>query len=635
MAGRSDIEAGKAHILLFVKNSALVKGLNAAKKQLQGFGTSILKIGGFLSDLGESLIRPLVEAVGTFASMGSELADLSARTGESVGSLAELKFAAEQTGASLADIEIAIRNQQKKGVKGTFDQIAAEIAAIEDPAKRTTKAMDVWGKAGTKLLPMVENLQALRKEARDLGLVPTEQAVKMADDVGDAVDKIKSVLSATVFEVGAALAPMLLPALETVKNIAGWFNRWAKQNGAIIRTVALIAAGVLGAGVAVTAIGALVFGLGTAFGLVASVITTLAGLLGTLLSPVGLIVAALVAGVAAWARFTASGQATVRAVMAGLTELLRVGREVIGGIGDALAAGDLALAGQIAIKGLQVVFLQGVAALADMLGGTLGDAVGTIGTKVLQGDLAGAWQTVVKGMATLWADFAEGVVAVFTQAARAVTDLWQKTVSGISDAILEASAQGGVLGKVASTVLGVDLAAEQERTNKLNAQLGLTTTDITKQAKEDARAQVAATADVAREFLDGLDQSFREQSDAARQDFGTSIAGGGSKARDEAARLAAELEELRKQAAQAREAAAARAAGGDAAELPGAGGSDELKAAASGTFSALGAVALGFGGGGPTQRIVKATEKTNEKLDVIHKDNIELNKKLVPAVAAP
>jgi hypothetical protein len=306
---------------------------------------------------------------------------------------------------------------------------------------------------------------------------------------------------------------------------------------------------------------------------------------------------------------------------------------VIGGIGDALASGDLALAGQIAIKGLQVVFLQGLASLAEMLGGTLADAVGTIGTKVLQGDLAGAWQTVVKGMATLWADFAEGVVAVFTQAARAVTDLWQKTVSGISDAILEASAEGGVLGKVASTVLGVDLAAEQERTNKLNAQLGLTTTDITKRAKEDARAQVAATANAAREFLDGLDQSFREQSDAARQDFGTSIAGGGSKARDEASRLAAELEELRKQAAQAREAAAARSAAGAAPDLAGLGGAEELKQSATGTFSAAGAAALAFGGGGPTVRIAKAAEKTVERLDLLHKDLISLRDKMVVPVA--
>ena len=133
---------------------------------------------------------------------------------------------------------------------------------------------------------MVDSLQQLRQEARDLGLVPTEEAVGMADAIGDALDKVKAVISATVFEVGAALAPMLLPALETVKNIAGWFNRWAKENGAIIRTVAMIGAGLVAAGAVIIGIGATIFGIGSAFGLLATTITGVGAVLGFLLNPV-------------------------------------------------------------------------------------------------------------------------------------------------------------------------------------------------------------------------------------------------------------------------------------------------------------------------------------------------------------
>lgn len=56
--------------------------------------------------------------------------------------------------------------------------MAAKIAAIEDPAERTRMAMEAWGISGTMLLPMVKDLQPLRQEARDLGLVPTDEAVK-------------------------------------------------------------------------------------------------------------------------------------------------------------------------------------------------------------------------------------------------------------------------------------------------------------------------------------------------------------------------------------------------------------------------------------------------------------------------
>lgn len=239
MASRADIEAGRAFITLYLKNSALVKGLNSIRDQMQGLGSGVMRIGGMLAAAGAGIVAPLGGAVLHFASAGSELADMSARTGEAAGSLAELKFAAEQTGAGLEDVEKAILKQQKNGSLLTFDQMAAKIAAIEDPAERTRVAFEAWGKAGPKLLPMVANLQALRQEARDLGLVPTEEAVSMADAIGDALDKVKSVISATIFEVGAALAPMLLPALNTVKNIAGWFNRWAKEKGTVNATPGL------------------------------------------------------------------------------------------------------------------------------------------------------------------------------------------------------------------------------------------------------------------------------------------------------------------------------------------------------------------------------------------------------------
>src|SRR6187401_2847405 len=176
MASRGDIEAGKAFITLYIKNSLLMKGLNDIKQRMQGLGSSIMGIGGALVGMGASIAAPLTLAVLQFAAMGSELADLSARTGESVGSLAELKFAAEQTGSGLEDVEKAILKMQKQGLSETFDEMAAKIAAVEDPTKRTQMAVEAWGKSGTKLLPMVDSLQQLRQEARDLGLVPTEEA---------------------------------------------------------------------------------------------------------------------------------------------------------------------------------------------------------------------------------------------------------------------------------------------------------------------------------------------------------------------------------------------------------------------------------------------------------------------------
>src|SRR5262245_56494319 len=121
MASRSDIEAGKAHIVLYVKNSALTQGLKAAQQSLQGFGSRIAGIGASLTALGAGLLTPLAGAVAHFTQMGSELADVSARTGVAASSLSELKFAAEQSGASLSDVEAALKNMARKGLGSDID----------------------------------------------------------------------------------------------------------------------------------------------------------------------------------------------------------------------------------------------------------------------------------------------------------------------------------------------------------------------------------------------------------------------------------------------------------------------------------------------------------------------------------
>jgi hypothetical protein len=226
----------------------------------------------------------------------------------------------------------------------------------------------------------------------------------------------------------------------------------------------------------VTAIGGGLMGLGAAFGVAVSAIMTLASAAAFLTSPIVLIVATLAGGVIAWARFTSSGRAAVQAIIDAFGPLIETVRTVIARIGDALMAGNLVLAGQIAVKGLQLVFLQGLEAISSAIGGILGAAIGDVGTRLIQGDLKGAWETVVKGMAKVWADFAEGIVAIFTMATRAVIDAWQQTQNTITNTLLDQSAKGGVLGKIASMILGVDMQEEQRKADELNRKLGLNKT---------------------------------------------------------------------------------------------------------------------------------------------------------------
>ncbi|MCE2810860.1 MAG: hypothetical protein LW850_10690 [Planctomycetaceae bacterium] len=87
MASSSSIKAGSAYIELFTKDSRLVKGLNDASKRLDTFGKSLQGIGTKMAMLGAGVVAPLAGAAKVFADMGSDMVDMSQRTGVSVEAL--------------------------------------------------------------------------------------------------------------------------------------------------------------------------------------------------------------------------------------------------------------------------------------------------------------------------------------------------------------------------------------------------------------------------------------------------------------------------------------------------------------------------------------------------------------------
>lgn len=349
------------------------------------------------------------------------------------------------------------------------------------------------------------------------------------------------------------------------------------------------------------------------------------------------------------------------------TELLPIARTTIGGISDALTSGNWAQAGRIAVAGLRATLLTGVAVIAEQIDGIFGNLIGRIGTQLLSGDLSGAWSTVltamhaqfkpfvdgvlgawdiisevwhttsaalgaawtttvdfiagifgsnVSEMGSTWGDFVEGMVAVFTQAARHIADIWESTVKSISSSILEASANGGVFGKIASTVLGVDMAEEQRRSDRLNAQLGLGRQDVLAEAQAAANSAISGQAAAFRARLDGIDQRAQGRNRASAPEL--DVSGEQSEARSAADRAKAELDRLREDARKATLDAKLQAdqqkqqgregMAGAAASAMGGMGSRVV-----GSFSAAALSAMG-GAASPTERIAKGVEKTVDTL---------------------
>lgn len=609
MAGKSDIRAGGAFVELFTKDAALVKGLRSAQKRLEGFGKSVMAVGGFFTGLGGAMLAPLAGAVAHFTSAGSQLNDLSERTGLAASNLAELKYAAEQSGAGLEDVEKAMRHMAKSGTSETFDHAAARISAIKDPTDRARAAMERFGKSGTTLLPMLATLQEARREARELGLVPTDEAVKSADALGDAFDQVKSVVGAAMFEIGAAMAPVLMPLATTVRNVVVGFNHWVRENGQLIRTVAMVGAGLVAAGVVITGVGVAIFGLGAAAGVAATVLTTIGAVIGAIVSPIGLVTIGLAAAAVAFFRFTETGRAAVTSLMEFLGPVIETVRTTIGGIADALMAGDLTLAANIAMAGVRIAFEAGklqilatwfdlklrVLAAIDEIGVALAPSIAYIGS---------LWQSLTDYVGTLFGVMAAGanpfwegmsqagsiVILGLSKLFEQLLSIVQTFFSIVGIGLKATLAQAAAIANVAVPVINAGIKQET----------GFDILDTLKRADDAA----AAAGGQARADADARQQGRRDNADGKLDEQ-----------RERMAAAQAELERLRKEAAAAREAAQAVGTGPKGVKPP-----DGMAAASSATVTFSGAALMAAGQGGGTQDMARdireqlKTQRKQEKL---------------------
>ena len=190
---------------------------NAAGAVSKGFGLAKAAVGAFA-------VVQAAQAVLSFASntidAADALNDMSERTGLAVGTLSELEFAAKLNGSSLDELQAALTKVSVKATDAAtgnktaavaFDalgiavknadgsmrsslEITEEIGdafkGISDPTLKSALAVEIFGKSGAKLLPVLENMRASREEARELGAVVGDDFVKAAADFNDNMDKM-------------------------------------------------------------------------------------------------------------------------------------------------------------------------------------------------------------------------------------------------------------------------------------------------------------------------------------------------------------------------------------------------------------------------------------------------------------
>jgi len=540
MAGNAKaIEAGRAFVRLFSDDTALRRGLKLAGERLRSWSMNALKVAGGAFTLGAGILTPILAAVAAYESAGSNLADAAARTGIPVETLSGLRFAAEQSATDLETLEAGLGRMTKvvekatRGSKGAeaalndvglsasalaglspdeqFRTIAEALSRIQDPGERAAKAMAIFGKAGTKLLPLMNGgaagIRDLEEEAKRLGLTMSTEDAAAAETLGDSIGTLKALFGQMAVVIGSTVAPLVQTftthAIEASKIVLTWI----RDNRELILTavkigLALMTAAAAIAAVAVAGLGlsALFSGLSVIIGAVGSVFAFLGSAVAFLVSPLGIVVA-LVSGLAAYALSAGGAIEWLRSTFSTLTA---GAMGAFAAIGKAMSAGDLGLAARVLWTYLKSEWQRGINTLYS------------------------AWAGVRNWFVGLWSDAVFGVVRVafkvwgalkygFSEAVRFMADAfsafssglmkgWHNTVGFIRKAWTRLKA-------LFNSDINVD--AEVERINK-------ETTNNNRRVDTDRDSRISARDQVAREnrikseqaekaFLDSL----REQQNVA------------------------------------------------------------------------------------------------------------------------
>lgn len=371
------IRAGRAFVELALNDNKLMRGLKAAAAKLQAFGSQVMGIGSRLIAGSSVLAVPLLGAVKHFAELGDQLEKASIRTGIGVEALSELKHAAEASDVTFEELQTALVGMKKaiesglelpgETVEEKFLAAAQVISMFDDEIDRANAAMAIFGQSGVKLLPMLadgaEGIRALREEAREFGLTVTTEQAKAAATFGDTwALAVKSVKSA-FFEIGAALAPVLTQIIQAILPVIKAIGAWVQENSSLAITIAGAIAGAFALGIAVVALGNIIWSVGTILSLVTGLFSALGSAISLLLSPLGLITAAIAGVVVAWATMTESGQQAISHLIPEFRSLGEEFRQVWEGIIAAVQSGRLELAFEIVTLAIKRLWLGALAGL--------------------------------------------------------------------------------------------------------------------------------------------------------------------------------------------------------------------------------------------------------------------------------
>jgi hypothetical protein len=201
----------------------------------------------------------------------------------------------------------------------------------------------------------LKDVRDAMREASEVGAVFTQEQQEQVRVISRAWTQASAAIRSVAIEIGMSLVGEA-GAVQEVGSIfvrnARFVAEWVKEHREVIRIALAIAAGLGVAGMTILTLGAVFKTAGMGIGIVISIIKTLAAVVGFLLSPLGLATAAIVLLLTQ----TQTGRETISKFGEAMNTAFSTFTDGWGGIVNAVKAGKLELAFEIAAEGVKAIW---------------------------------------------------------------------------------------------------------------------------------------------------------------------------------------------------------------------------------------------------------------------------------------
>ncbi len=247
-------------------------------------------------------------------------------------------------------------------------QVMAEVnektkdLASGDRAKKFKDAFGLLGiTAASSIGKAASSINDLKGKLDEAEGVSKKTADEMEAGLGGSFRKLISAAEGVAIAVGDSLAKPLAGLSSVLTEVSGFITQFVSKNQGLVKAIAATGLSLLVAGGLFLGLGSLAglaafatSGLSTAIAFAGGVVGLLGSAFAILNSPLGLAIAAIVAGTYAFFKFTKAGQSTLAWFSARFATLKDIVGDTFAGMSAAIDAGDLTLATKIAFTGVKL-----------------------------------------------------------------------------------------------------------------------------------------------------------------------------------------------------------------------------------------------------------------------------------------